>query len=94
MAHTTSLSVQFIRIANSSLALASLSQARAALCELLSIRLFRSWSERTIELASVLLTPWDLYQGASDEVKQRVEEQDGDDEGSYQMRVSIGYGRG
>ena len=37
------------------------------------------WSERTLPLATVLLTPWALFQGASDEVIARAKE-DGDDD--------------
>lgn len=37
------------------------------------------WSERSLPLASVLLTPWALFQGASDVVIARArEEGDGD----------------
>lgn len=69
------LRVQFIRLSSISLSLSLLSLSRAALCELLAIRLLRAWSERTLELAHVLLTPWDLYQGASDVVRQRLEDE-------------------
>lgn len=71
--------VQFIRLASTSLSLSVLSQSRATLCELLAIRLLRAWSERTIELATVLLTPWDLYQGCSDIVRQKLMEDEGED---------------
>ncbi|CDZ97105.1 hypothetical protein [Phaffia rhodozyma] len=71
--------VQFIRLASTSLSLSVLSQSRATLCELLAIRLLRAWSERTIELATVLLTPWDLYQGCSDVVRQKLMEEEGED---------------
>lgn len=37
------------------------------------------WSERTLPLATVLLTPWALFQGASNEVIARAKE-DGDDD--------------
>lgn len=67
--------VQFIRLSSISLSLSLLSLSRAHLCELLAIRLLRAWSERTLELAHVLLTPWDLYQGAPDVVKQRLEDE-------------------
>ncbi len=37
------------------------------------------WSERSLPLASVLLTPWALFQGASEEVVSRAKD-DGDDD--------------
>lgn len=37
------------------------------------------WSERSLPLATVLLTPWALFQGASQEVIDRAREE-GDDE--------------
>ena len=37
------------------------------------------WSERTLPLANVLLTPWALFQGASEEVIARAKD-DGDDD--------------
>lgn len=37
------------------------------------------WSERSLPLATVLLTPWPLFQGASQEVIDRAREE-GDDE--------------
>lgn len=37
------------------------------------------WSERSLPLATVLLTPWALFQGASQEVIDRAKEE-GDDE--------------
>ncbi|KAL7409126.1 hypothetical protein BDY24DRAFT_367278 [Mrakia frigida] len=67
--------VEFIRLANTSLSLSTLSTSRAALCELLAIRLFRAWSERTVELATVLLTPWDLYKGCGEDVRRKLEEE-------------------
>ena len=71
--------VEFVRLANTSLSLATLSTSRASLCELLAIRLFRAWSERTVELAHVLLTPWDLYKGCGEDVRKKLEEE-GEDE--------------
>jgi c-di-GMP-related signal transduction protein len=50
--------VQFIRT-SASLSLAAISLSRAALCELLAIRVFRESSERTVQLSTILLTPWD-----------------------------------
>lgn len=33
------------------------------------------WSERTLPLANVLLTPWAMFQGASEEVIERAKEE-------------------
>ncbi|KAJ9103807.1 hypothetical protein QFC21_002269 [Naganishia friedmannii] len=38
------------------------------------------WSERTLPLASLLLTPWALFQGASEVVMAKIIEEDGDDD--------------
>lgn len=37
------------------------------------------WSERTLPLATVLLTPWAMFQGAADEVIDRAKEEGDDD---------------
>nr|XP_019010032.1 uncharacterized protein I206_05594 [Kwoniella pini CBS 10737]OCF48813.1 hypothetical protein I206_05594 [Kwoniella pini CBS 10737] len=70
--------VQFTSDSNQ-LSISTLSTARANLCEILSIRVLRGWSERSLPLATVLLTPWALFQGASQEVLERAKEE-GDDE--------------
>ncbi|EIW66012.1 hypothetical protein TREMEDRAFT_74835 [Tremella mesenterica DSM 1558] len=61
------------------LSIATLSLSRATLCEILAIRVLRGWSERSLPLATVLLTPWAMFQGASEEVIQHAKEE-GDDE--------------
>ena len=37
------------------------------------------WSERTLPLATLLLTPWALFQGAGEEVIARAKEEGDDD---------------
>ena len=50
------------------------------------------WSERSLPLATVLLTPWALFQGASEEVIARAKE-DGDEdiltEGGNALEVGL-----
>lgn len=70
--------VQFSR-ESTQLSIATLSLTRATLCEILASRVLRGWSERSLPLATVLLTPWPLFQGASQEVIDRAREE-GDDE--------------
>ncbi|ORY33033.1 hypothetical protein BCR39DRAFT_520833 [Naematelia encephala] len=70
--------VQFTRD-STQLSISTLSVSRATLCEILAIRVLRGWSERSLPLATVLLTPWALFQGASEAVTQRAVE-DGDDD--------------
>ncbi|XAO25011.1 hypothetical protein I312_103820 [Cryptococcus bacillisporus CA1280] len=70
--------VQFSR-ESTQLSIATLSLTRATLCEILASRVLRGWSERSLPLATVLLTPWALFQGASQEVIDRAREE-GDDE--------------
>ncbi|WWC90990.1 uncharacterized protein L201_005929 [Kwoniella dendrophila CBS 6074] len=70
--------IQFTRDSNQ-LSISTLSTARSNLCEILAIRVLRGWSERSLPLATVLLTPWALFQGASQEVLERAKEE-GDDE--------------
>lgn len=43
------------------------------------MRVLRGWSERSLALATVLLTPWPLFRGAPNEVIQGAKE-DGDEE--------------
>ncbi|WOO84870.1 Calcium channel YVC1 [Vanrija pseudolonga] len=50
------------------LSIATLSESRATLCEILATRVLRGWSERSLHLATVLLTPWPIFQGASAQV--------------------------
>ncbi|KAE8543604.1 hypothetical protein D1P53_000319 [Cryptococcus gattii VGV] len=70
--------VQFSR-ESTQMSIATLSLTRATLCEILASRVLRGWSERSLPLATVLLTPWALFQGASQEVIDRAREE-GDDE--------------
>ncbi|OWZ75703.1 hypothetical protein C365_06273 [Cryptococcus neoformans Bt85] len=70
--------VQFSK-ESTQLSIATLSLTRATLCEILASRVLRGWSERSLPLATVLLTPWALFQGASQEVIDRAKEE-GDDE--------------
>ncbi|OCF56114.1 hypothetical protein L486_06055 [Kwoniella mangroviensis CBS 10435] len=70
--------IQFTRDSNQ-LSISTLSTARANLCEILAIRVLRGWSERSLPLATVLLTPWALFQGASEEVLERAKEEGDDD---------------
>ncbi|KAG8904106.1 hypothetical protein FRB99_002225 [Tulasnella sp. 403] len=51
-----------------------LSQSRAALCELIAIRLLRDYAESTMELATVMTTSWCIYAGAGPEVLVKVDE--------------------
>ncbi|KAL7421096.1 hypothetical protein Q5752_003980 [Cryptotrichosporon argae] len=68
--------VQFVRDSQQ-LSISTISLARATLCEILAIRVLREWSERSLPLATVLLTPWAMFQGASDDVVEHAKE-DGD----------------
>ncbi|OCF32424.1 hypothetical protein I316_05850 [Kwoniella heveanensis BCC8398] len=70
--------VQFTRD-SAQLSISTLSISRATLCEILAIRVLRGWSERSLHLATVLLTPWALFQGASQEVIERAKEEGDDD---------------
>ncbi|WVQ93018.1 hypothetical protein IAU59_000081 [Kwoniella sp. CBS 9459] len=70
--------VQFTRD-SAQLSISTLSTSRATLCEILAIRVLRGWSERSLHLATVLLTPWALFQGASQEVIERAKEEGDDD---------------
>ena len=76
------------------LSISTLSLTRSTLCEILAIRVLRKlqipelrtiadelggWSERTLPLANVLLTPWAMFQGAADEVVERAKEEGDED---------------
>lgn len=50
------------------------------------------WSERTLPLSTVLLTPWAMFQGAADEVIDRAKEEGDDDlltQGGNALEVSL-----
>ncbi|WVQ81319.1 hypothetical protein IAT38_003442 [Cryptococcus sp. DSM 104549] len=64
---------------SSQISISTLSLSRATLCEILASRVLRGWSERSLPLATVLLTPWSLFQGASQEVMERAKEEGDDD---------------
>ncbi|WVR08864.1 hypothetical protein IAU60_005923 [Kwoniella sp. DSM 27419] len=70
--------IQFTRD-STQLSISTLSHSRATLCEILAVRVLRGWSERSLALATVLLTPWALFQGASEEVVERAKEEGDDD---------------
>lgn len=70
--------VQFISD-SAKLSIATLSESRATLCEIIAIRVLRGWSERSLHLATVLLTPWPLFQGAPSSVITALKD-DGEEE--------------
>lgn len=70
--------VQFISD-SAKLSIATLSESRATLCEIIAIRVLRGWSERSLHLATVLLTPWPLFQGAPSSVISALKD-DGEEE--------------
>jgi hypothetical protein len=45
----------------------------------IALSIIGGWSERSLPLAMVLLTPWAFFQGSSSEVEERARE-DGDDD--------------
>lgn len=57
------------------LSITTLSDSRACLCEILAIRVLRGWSERSLPLATVLLTPWHMFRGAPPEVLNGVKDE-------------------
>jgi hypothetical protein len=62
-------------------------------CLLGSAHLSGGWSERSLPLATVLLTPWALWQGAADEIIERAKEEGDDDvltDGGNALEVSRG----
>ncbi|KAG8873745.1 hypothetical protein FRB98_008807 [Tulasnella sp. 332] len=54
------------------------SMSRAALCEIIAIRLLRDWAENTMDLAVVMTTAWCLYSGAGPDVMAKADENTGD----------------
>lgn len=83
--------MQFARD-STQLSISTLSLSRASLCEILAIRVLRGWSERTLPLATVLLTPWAMYQGASEAVVERTKAEGDDDiltEGGTALEMAI-----
>lgn len=68
----------------------SLSQSRAALCELLAIRTLRFHADDMLELTTVITTSWPLFAGANHEVLRRAEqEEDMDIEGRVGNAIEI-----
>jgi hypothetical protein len=59
----------------------ALSQSRAALCELLATRTLRFHADDMLELTTVTTTSWPPFAGASAEVLQRAEQEEGMDIG-------------
>jgi hypothetical protein len=67
------LSEYFVRVSSNSALQTSLNISTI-------FHLLGGWSERTLPLASLLLTPWALFQGASEVVMAKIIEEDGDDD--------------
>lgn len=68
----------FIANADDDLAFASLCYTRAALCELLAIKLLRDFSN--FDLVVVCTTPWNALQGAPREAMNAIRAEVGNDE--------------
>ncbi|KAG8904105.1 hypothetical protein FRB99_002224 [Tulasnella sp. 403] len=68
--------VHFLR--DQALSSIPLSQSRAALCELIAIKLLRDYAESTMGLATVMTTSWCIFAGAGPEVLAKVDESTGD----------------
>jgi len=67
--------VHFLRDRN--LSTQPISQSRAALCEILAIRLLQDWAENTMDLATVMTTSWLVFSGADElALKKAAEEKD------------------
>jgi hypothetical protein len=60
--------IQFQRDAERDLALQSVNQTRAALCELLAMKLLRTFSRNGLEIITALTYPFSPFQGADDDV--------------------------
>ena len=69
--------VHFLRDDN--VATKSVSQSRAALCEILATRICRELGNNTLSLATALTTSWSLYSGADPEMVNRARDERDDD---------------
>ena len=69
--------VYFLR--DDSLLTATLSRSRAALCELLAIRIFREFGNSLLHLTLTLTTSWPVYNGADPHMLERAREERDDD---------------
>ncbi|THU87990.1 hypothetical protein K435DRAFT_762223 [Dendrothele bispora CBS 962.96] len=56
-------------------ATASISRTRAALCEILAIRILREYGNNLLELATALTTSWPVYNGADEEFMRLAREE-------------------
>ncbi|CAE6479376.1 unnamed protein product [Rhizoctonia solani] len=63
--------VHFLRDQN--ISTAPLSQTRAALCEILAIRSLREHADSTLQLATACTTPWPIFAGAPEQVRDFAE---------------------
>ncbi|KAG8997776.1 hypothetical protein FRB94_007459 [Tulasnella sp. JGI-2019a] len=68
--------VKFLR--DQALQTMPVSMSRAALCEIIAIKLLRDWAENTMDLAVVMTTAWCLYAGAGPDVMAKADENKGD----------------
>lgn len=62
--------VSFMRDQN--LLTSALSRSRAALCEIMAIRLLRLYGDNVLELAFVTTTSWKVYSGADEDLLKRT----------------------
>lgn len=65
-----------------------LSLSRAELCEILAIRTLRHWASDSLDLATVLTTSWMIFNGADEQVIEKVD--DAEDEFGVDRKMRLG----
>ena len=70
----------FIQVSDDDLANANVMASRAMMCEILAMKLVRTFASSKLELAAVLTTSWNPIAGAPPDVVQEVTEALGGDE--------------
>ncbi|KAL7417287.1 hypothetical protein BDY24DRAFT_438375 [Mrakia frigida] len=81
--------IQFLRLSESDLSFTALQSSRADLCEILAIKLTRTFSSNDLELVDVLSRPWNPYQHAPASVLQDVDQEDIEEEMQNSLELAI-----
>jgi hypothetical protein len=81
----------FLSASESNLAHASLMQSRAALCEIMAMKLSAYFASNQIQLVAVLTTNWSPLAGATDQIVQQVRHAlKGDEVDNPQSALEVG----
>lgn len=81
--------LQFLRLSETDLSFSTLQRSRADLCEILSIKLIRTFAASDLELVDVVTRPWNPFQGAPASVTSSLDMDDVEEEMKNTLDLAI-----